>query len=98
MRFEKPLKTLVASAVMVVATAAPALAVTKEVGGGTWDYGATDRTVWSNYYHSSKNHGSSVLNGYNETERSACVGRNKWSYADLPAHPDETDEAFWRHC
>ncbi|MPY58183.1 lactococcin 972 family bacteriocin [Streptomyces spongiae] len=98
MRFKKPLQALVVSAAFVTAAAAPALAVTKEVGGGTWSYGTTSETVWSNYFHSSSKHGSSVRNGYGDEERSACVNADKWSYADLPAHPEETDYAYWRKC
>lgn len=99
MRFTK-LKTFAVSALLVGAAATPALATTVSAGGGTWDYGVNNNggSVWSNYWHTSAKHGSSVQNGYGEIERSACVGADRWSYASLPAHPDKTDESFWRKC
>lgn len=98
MRFKKPLQALVVSAALVGAAATPALAITENVGGGTWNYGTSKETVWSNYWHTSAKHGSSVRNGYGDEERSACKNADTWSYADLKAHPDETDYAYWRKC
>ena len=39
-----------------------ALATTKSVSGGTWTYGATGSINYSNYFHPSKKHRSSVQN------------------------------------
>jgi len=44
-----------------------AAATTVSVGGGTWSYGVGS-TVWSNYHHPSKIHGSSVVNGNGVTD------------------------------
>ncbi|MEV7859221.1 hypothetical protein AB0O86_10405 [Streptomyces hirsutus] len=50
MNIKNSLKVAMAAGVLIVAGAAPALAIVKQVGGGTWDYGAGTATVWSDYY------------------------------------------------
>lgn len=44
-----------------------AYAQTKSVGGGTWTYGVNS-SVYSEYEHNSKEHGSSVRNGNNQMD------------------------------
>ncbi|MFC9297763.1 lactococcin 972 family bacteriocin [Streptomyces sp. NPDC057011] len=72
---------LVAGAV-IAASAAPALATTVSVGGGTWDYGAGTATVWSDYYHGSKCHGSSVQGEYYDASGNVSAG--SWAFASAP--------------
>ncbi len=70
-----------------------ALATTKSEDGGTWTYGAGGSTNYSDYYHPSKEHRSSVSNDYG-TYRSANEAGGLW--ADV----SETvaisgNQAFW---
>lgn len=53
-------------------TLAPRYTVSPE-GGGTWTYGTNgkDNTAFSNFYHKTRKHGSSVKNGAGNTKRSA---------------------------
>ncbi|WP_344321178.1 lactococcin 972 family bacteriocin [Streptomyces macrosporus] len=63
---------------LVVATATPALAtITYPPEGGTWDHGITPGTVWSNYYHGSKCHGSTSVGYF--TDRSPDTAAGRWS-------------------
>ncbi|MFD5182683.1 lactococcin 972 family bacteriocin [Streptomyces sp. NPDC058372] len=61
MRLKRVLKSVAISSALVVAAATPAMATVVNVGGGTWDYGAGTATVWSDYYHKSKCHGSTSV-------------------------------------
>ncbi len=53
---------------------APRYTVTPE-GGGSWTYGTNgpNNTAYSNFYHASRKHGSSVQNGRGNVARSATV-------------------------
>jgi lactococcin 972 family bacteriocin len=84
------------SALMIVAgTALPALATVEYPGGGTWNYGTNRTEVWSNYHHPTRNHRSSVINGYGEYRSSGCKAPRIWSYASLRADPNRVDHAYW---
>ncbi|MFE7116210.1 lactococcin 972 family bacteriocin [Streptomyces sp. NPDC057654] len=79
---KKSLKIAVAAGVLIVAGAAPALATVKEVGGGTWDYGAGTSQVWSNYYHPTKCHGSTSVG---KTIQSDTAPKDEWSFTQVEA-------------
>ncbi|MFT4217246.1 MAG: lactococcin 972 family bacteriocin [Micropruina sp.] len=103
-RFSGAKKALVTAGLvagLTFAGAAAASATVVSAGGGTWDYGVTNllpSTNWSNYYHGSKKHGSSV-EGDAGLVRSPCVAKNRWSYASAwDTNPFRIDHAYWRHC
>lgn len=52
--------------------------------GGTWDRGRNlwTGTVYSNYHHPSRVHGSTACNS-RDCNRSPLVPRNQWSYASI---------------
>ncbi|MFE7811059.1 lactococcin 972 family bacteriocin [Streptomyces sp. NPDC057433] len=68
-----------------------------EIGGGTWSYGKNLTTdgqyCYSNYYHSSVKHGSTViLAGVMDRK---VVNAGKWSYANRTAGAAYTCETYY---
>ncbi len=47
--------------------------------GGNWDYGTDGPTIWSNFYHGSRSHGSSVKNWAGNLTRSPNVMKGSWA-------------------
>ncbi|QJW35926.1 lactococcin 972 family bacteriocin [Cellulosimicrobium protaetiae] len=86
---------------IVAAGATAAYATRVSAGGGTWDYGVTSLTAsynWSDYYHGSRSHGSSVT-GDDGLDRSPCRSRGTWSYSSAwDSNPFRVDKAYWRYC
>lgn len=72
---------LVASGVLTATPMITALATTKSASGGTWQYDATGTVNYSNYYHPSGLHRSSVANPDYGTVRSKDEPGGRWSYA-----------------
>lgn len=64
--------------------------------GGTWQYGANPVKMWSNYWHASKCHGSSV---YTNTNKSVSIdtAAGQWSYAQLWVY-DSSARYYYRIC
>ena len=82
LRIRKVLAAAAIGASAVTAVAAPAMAEREFVGGGTWDYGTAGlgTILYSNYYHPSNNHRSSV--SVNDiVTRSPCTSPGDWSHA-----------------
>ncbi|MER6250525.1 lactococcin 972 family bacteriocin [Streptomyces sp. NPDC001584] len=73
------IKVILAAVALVVAAATPALAASVKTGGGTWNYGVSGGYVWSNYYHETACHSSSVQGDYYSS--SGNVGAAAWSQA-----------------
>ncbi|QKG83620.1 hypothetical protein GXN76_03450 [Kroppenstedtia pulmonis] len=71
----------------------------ENVGGGTWDYGTrlvnfgTQKEVYSNYYHATKNHGSTAQIG--TKSNSSCVRPKSTSYASARGGLFDSTRAFW---
>ncbi|MBM6630033.1 lactococcin 972 family bacteriocin [Mammaliicoccus vitulinus] len=55
------------------------------VNGGTWNYGISNKYVWSNYYHGSKAHYSTAIGRYKST--SGYTPRRSWSKASAVKRP-----------
>lgn len=66
----------------------------KEVGGGTWNYGTTVGAGWSNYYHTSKCHGSSAYSG-SKSGRDHNVRPGKESQVHIWRDGTNGVEAYW---
>lgn len=78
-KLKKYLVSSCATMLCALAAIAPVSAAVVSVSGGTWNYGVDDKQVWSNYYHASKVHKSSVI-GYT-THSSAWTSPKYWSYS-----------------
>lgn len=76
-----------------------ALATKYPKEGGKWNYGTTGPngggTVYSNYYHPKKSHGSTVVNANKVTNRSPVAAKGKWSNASTTAIPNQVDRAYY---
>ena len=64
--------------------------------GGTWQYGTNLVKMWSNYWHTSRCHGSSV---YTDTNKNVSVdiAPGYWSYAQLHWY-DSSARYYYRVC
>ncbi|MFD4986344.1 lactococcin 972 family bacteriocin [Streptomyces sp. NPDC058374] len=82
MRLKRVLKSVAISSALVVAAATPAMATVVNVGGGTWDYGAGTATVWSDYYHKSKCHGSTSVGAEVDSD---VASAGSWSITQAKA-------------
>lgn len=75
-----------------------ASAAVHEVDGGKWDRGFKDingeRSVYSNYYHKTKKHHSSVKNYQGKWDKSGARSAGTTSYAHLPSGIG-SDEAYY---
>ncbi|MEM5632504.1 lactococcin 972 family bacteriocin [Bacillus toyonensis] len=76
---------------MLGSGATAAFAATQNVGG-TWNYGTGGGSVWSNYYHGSKVHKSSVIGQYYYS--SPWTNPGYTSYASAPDTAG-VDESYW---
>lgn len=85
--------TLVAAGIAGGA-AGVASAATVNIGGGTWTYGV-GANVYSNYYHGSVCHGSSVQGRYYASSGNTRAG--VWARASAPSRPNVADQAYWRN-
>lgn len=71
----------------------------QNVGGGTWAFGsgvnsAGQKSCYSQYYHASVKHGSSVsMDGYYHADHN--VAKGKTSYARITRHTTATCKAFY---
>ncbi|MFF0448591.1 lactococcin 972 family bacteriocin [Streptomyces sp. NPDC004609] len=77
-RSRNVIKSAVAAGVIVMAAATPALAGTVNVGGGTWSYGTSCCSMWSNYKHVTANHSSSVQGDYWAYSGCTAPGLGYW--------------------
>jgi lactococcin 972 family bacteriocin len=84
-----------ASLTAAVAVATPAMATMANVGGGTWWYGVQDTVNYSDYYHPSNKHRSSVISDGILT-RSSCTAPGDISYASTYAG-FSGNKAYWNN-
>lgn len=67
---------------------------TESAGGGTWDHGITYDSVWSNYLHNGRIHGSTVENS-NGQYFSGWKDPGVWSYKKIKASL-WGNKAYWK--
>ncbi|MFG2426771.1 lactococcin 972 family bacteriocin [Streptomyces sp. NPDC048590] len=89
MRIKRAVQIAVVTGTLVAGGAVPALATIKEIGGGTWDYGAGTSYVWSDYYHKSKCHGSTSVGSFIDSDE-ASAGDWSLTQADAALSGNET--------
>lgn len=92
-------RTMVVSAAtataLVLGGATAASAVIDYVGGGTWQHGNNDITVWSYYLHPSRCHGSSVQG---VEFKSMTAPATQWSAVSTQARWWAMDYSYWSYC
>jgi lactococcin 972 family bacteriocin len=70
-----------------------AMATTKNVGGGVWDYGHSLINVYSDYYHRTAKHGSTAcVNAYCTAK---SVAKNLTSHATRSKGIFDSTQVFW---
>ncbi|MDK2802672.1 MAG: hypothetical protein KFW09_04770 [Oscillospiraceae bacterium] len=93
---KKILSTAMAIA-MISIMAIPVLAATTNTpSGGRWDYGVNNSsggTVWSNYYHPTKTHKSSVQGSYFYSSPWQVKGTT--TYASAPSRKFAVDHSYY---
>ncbi len=96
MAAKKAIASAIAAFALTVGVATPALATIRSVGGGTWDYGTGGGRVWSNFYHGSRDHASSVQGETYMTSR--CMPKGYTSYARANDRFWVVDRSYYRFC
>ena len=96
-KVKKTIITLCLTGSLVIASASTVLAVS--VGGGIWDYGTkvsglNQKTVWSNYYHPTRMHKSSVTIGTTAAS-SGWVDKGSTSYASAVGSWSDQTHAYY---
>lgn len=91
---KRALVTVIAVVGLVVGTAGAAAAATSYVGGGTWWHGLTPLTVYSDYHHSTRCHGSTAV-GNATVSASAMPGHTSRASASRAL---SNNSSYWRHC
>lgn len=83
---------------LLIAGASAGAAVAEPRDGGDWDHGSSGGRVWSNYWHPTNAHGSSVQ-GHTFVD-SGCVGADVWARAQAKSKflPWGVDGAYYRFC
>ncbi|MFD7107187.1 lactococcin 972 family bacteriocin [Streptomyces celluloflavus] len=73
------LKAVAAAGAIIVAVAAPAMAVSEDAEGGRWSHDVGANYVYSNYFHKKVFHSSSVEGAY--WAKSGCQKEGVWAKA-----------------
>ena len=75
----KIVSIIAAGVLAAVSAAGTAFAVVQyPPEGGTWDWGVSGSTVWSNYINTTPRHATSTI-GQSGLRRSGCAGANQWA-------------------
>lgn len=91
---KRAIVTVVAVVGLVIGTAGAAAAATSYVGGGTWWHGLTPLTVYSDYHHPTRCHGSTAV-GNATVSDSAPSGEISRATATRAI---SNNSSYWRHC
>ncbi|AWE42965.1 lactococcin 972 family bacteriocin [Actinobaculum sp. 313] len=101
MKVGKRIKSVVLAVGLVLGTGSAALAERQYASGGEWVYGKRGVGVaFSDYYHGSRCHGSSITREGKIQARSAATTAGKWSRASKQGAPWTTYRYHYRfdHC
>lgn len=74
-----------------------AFAAVQYPDGGVWTYGAGDGGAFSNYYHGSKDHSSTVVSRANSHSDKGYAGPGETSYAWIKTYFGEPVSFFYDH-
>jgi len=85
--------------VITLVSTGTAFAVTKNVAGGTWDYGTNYAigTAWSSFWHPSKNHAASLMIGASNRS-SGCEGPRETASVTAWRPPFTSVSYHYRFC
>lgn len=72
---------VLALAIASFGTLSGVAAATQYPGGGVWTYGASNGGAYSNYYHGSKYHSSTVVSRKNSNSSKGYANAGRTSYA-----------------
>lgn len=92
MKLKRALMPVLVVGVMTVGIAG--IAYADQVGGGTWNHGFSNGQVFSNYYHGSRCHSSTVWNG--KYHGSGPTRAGNWARASAP-DSWRIDKAYWNY-
>lgn len=85
---KKKIKSIIVALGLVLGTGTAAFAERQWASGGEWHYGKRPVGVaFSDYYHGSRCHGSSITRHGEIQARSAATTAGKWSYASKQGAP-----------
>ncbi|WP_239253743.1 lactococcin 972 family bacteriocin [Listeria ilorinensis] len=70
------------------------LKATQKVGGGTWKHWMTGDMNYSEYYHSTRQHSTTVKNSTGRSVSSGWVAKGKWAKASCKASLSG-NKAYW---
>ncbi|WP_368502222.1 lactococcin 972 family bacteriocin [Corynebacterium sp.] len=82
------------AATLSIMSAAPAMAI--PASGGDWVYGSNNSRVWSNYWHPSVWHASSVQGLWRGD--SGCQPPHAWANSSAPGRWWAADHSYYRFC
>ncbi|SDW06803.1 bacteriocin, lactococcin 972 family [Marininema mesophilum] len=94
MNIKKSVVSLVLCGALFTVGTTVAFAEVTHPGGGVWSHGTDSNSVWSEYYHGSKTHKSSVQ-GVDFFVTSGWKSKGVWSTAWHKQNPNYMDYAFW---
>jgi len=99
MTIRLPLSAASLVAALVLSGGAAAVAATQYPSmGGTWNYGLAGGVhAYSDYFHSSRCHGSTVINDWGRN-RSIDVAGGRWANAGHRATPLTGNQYYFRVC
>jgi hypothetical protein len=94
------LKISVVTAAIVLGAAAPAMATTVNVGGGTWNYGTSyvfpvSEGVYSDYYHPTNHHSGTSICAANNVTVHANAG--SWANSSTSCGYGGATHAYWNN-
>ncbi|WP_125773391.1 lactococcin 972 family bacteriocin [Antribacter gilvus] len=92
--FRRTLASTAVAATLIAGGTTVAVAAVTYVGGGTWERGSST-TVWSNYFHGTRCHGSSVQGTYYDSDSRPA---GQWTLASAPTRWWAVDNAYWGYC
>lgn len=99
----KKISSIILSIWFISSMSLMVFATITSAGGGTWDYGANSTICWSKYTHSNLRHGSTAINGDDESDEDDGVdaGDQSWaevSSTDWATHLFRRNRAYWHRC
>ena len=87
----------VALAAVAIGTASGVAAATQYPDGGVWTYGAANGGAFSNYYHGSKYHSSTVVSRWSSRSDIGYASAGRTSYAYIPTSWGEQVAFYYNH-
>lgn len=96
----KKINNLILCSFIIFFLSFSAFATVTTAGGGRWDYGANSSICWSKYNHPNLRHGSTAINGDDESDEADGIDAGEESYACVTStrNPFHRNRAYWHRC